>query len=276
MRHRFTISGTYAIPGRKGFAQMLQGWSINSATIIQTGTPWGINDTTTDFAGIGEAFVRDNPQANEGMQWDFFGNPNDFEAIHNFTGVDPTSGGTYTPCSKTVKINCVGGATLTGIPFFPGGGGIASPTANASCNQKAAAMGSLATASLNVLGCYALGSSVLVPPAYGSVGTMPRNPWRDQGFRNWDLSISKSFKFNERFSAQIRAEFFNVLNHVNFVNPFGGPGGSGTSNDINPSKAGSVGTGLGYVLNTPDAASSNPILGSGGNRDMQLGLKLIF
>jgi len=272
MRHRFTISGTYQLPGKKGFAQMLQGWGINTTAVIQTGTPWGVNDTSTDFAGVGEANGR-NPQANEGMQWDFFGNPNDFEAIHNFAGVNPTSGGTYTLCTKAIKTGCV--ANNTGIPFFPGGGGLATPTANATCNQKAAAMGPLATASLDVLGCYALGSSVLVPPAYGSFGTMPRNPWRDQGFRNWDLSISKAFKFNERFSAQFRVEFFNVLNHVNFVNPFGGPGGAGTPNDINPSKAGGA-AGFGYVLNTPDAASSNPILGSGGNRDMQLGLKLIF
>jgi hypothetical protein len=272
MRHRFTISGTYQIPGKKGFAQMLQGWGINTTAVIQTGTPWGVNDTSTDFAGIGEANGR-NPQANEGMQWDFFGNPNDFEAIHDFAGVNPTSGGTYTLCTKAIKTGCV--ANNTGIPFFPGGGGLATPTANATCNQKAASMGPLATASLDVLGCYALGSSVLVPPAYGSFGTMPRNPWRDQGFRNWDLSISKAFKFNERLSAQFRVEFFNVLNHVNFVNPFGGPGGAGTPNDINPSKAGGA-AGFGYVLNTPDAASSNPILGSGGNRDMQLGLKLIF
>jgi len=258
MRHRFTISGTYQIPGKKGFGQMLQGWSINTAAVIQTGTPWGINDTTTDFAGVGEAFARDNPQTNEGMQWNFFGNPNDFEAIHNFAGVTP------------------GPTGVTGIPFFPGKGGLATPTANAACNAKAASLGPLATASLDSLGCYALGSSVLIPAAYGSFGNMPRNPWRDQGFRNWDLSISKSFKFRERLTAEFRVEFFNVLNHVNFVNPFGGPGGSGTSNDINPSKAGQVATGLGYVLNTPDAASSNPILGSGGNRDMQLGLKLIF
>lgn len=278
MRHRFTISGTYALPGRKGFGQMLQGWSINTAAVIQTGTPWGVNDTSTDFAGVGEANGR-NPQANEGMQWDFFGNPNDFEAIHDFAGIDPTSGGKYTLCAPAANTNCVGGAkgkVLTGIPFFPGNTNVAAaPTANATCNQQAANFGPLATASLRVLGCYALGNSVLIPPAYGSFGTMPRNPWRDQGFRNWDLSISKGFKFNERFSAQFRVEFFNVLNHVSFVNPFGGPGGAGTANDINPSRA-SGGNGFGYVINTPDAASSNPILGSGGNRDMQLGLKLIF
>ena len=130
-------------------------------------------------------------------------------------------------------------------------------------------------ASLNNLGCYALGSSVLIPPAYGSFGTMGRNPWRDGGFRNVDASISKNIKITERLSAQFRAEVFNLFNHPDFVNPFGGPGGAGTPNDLNPSKAG-TGTGIGYVLNTPDAASSNPVLGSGGPRDIQLGLKLIF
>jgi hypothetical protein len=30
------------------------------------------------------------------------------------------------------------------------------------------------------------------------------------------------------------------------------------------------------VSNTPDAAGSNPVLGSGGARDLQLGLKLLF
>ena len=119
---------------------MLEGWSINTAAVIQTGTPWGVNDTTTDFAGVGEANGR-NPEANKGMQWDFFGNPSDFEAVHNFTGVDPTSGGTYKLCTKVLTSGCV--ANNTGIPFFPGGGALAAPTANATCNQKAAAMGPL-------------------------------------------------------------------------------------------------------------------------------------
>ena len=45
------------------------------------------------------------------------------------------------------------------------------------CNQKAAAMGPLATASLDVLGCYALGNSVLVPPPYGGYGITQYNLW---------------------------------------------------------------------------------------------------
>jgi hypothetical protein len=265
MRHRLTISGNYLIPGKKGFAQLLEGWSLNSSVVVSTGTPWGINDTSTDFGGIGEANGR-NPTGNEGVQWDFFGNPSDFEAIHNFAGVTPG------PALSTTK------PAPRGVPYWPGGGvpgTLATPTANSACNSAAAALGPLAMASLNNLGCYALGNSVLIPPPYGSLGTMPRNPWRDGGFRNVDASVSKNIKFTERLSAQFRAEVFNLFNHPDFVNPFGGPGGAGTPNDINPSRAGG-GTGLGYVLNTPDAASSNPVLGSGGPRDLQLGLKLIF
>jgi hypothetical protein len=259
MRHRLTISGNYLIPGKKGFGQVLEGWSVNSSVAVSSGTPWGINDTTTDFAGIGEANGR-NPQGNEGMQWNFYGNPSDFEAVHNFTGVTP------------------GPTGVGGVPFFSGGktkSSLTNPTSNATCNAKATALGPLAVASLNNLGCYALGNSILIPPAYGSFGNMGRNPWRDGGFRNVDASVTKTFKFKERLRAEFRAEVFNLFNHPDFVNPFGGPGGAGTPNDLNPSRAG-TGTGLGYVLNTPDAASSNPVLGSGGPRDLQLGLKLIF
>jgi hypothetical protein len=250
MRQRLTVSGNYLIPGPKRFTPLLGGWSVNASVVVSTGTPWGINDTSTDFAGIGEANGR-NPQGNEGMQWDFYGNPSDFQAVHNFTGVTP------------------GPTGVTGVPYWPG-------TSNPTCATDAAALGPLGTAALHNLGCYALGSSVLIPPAYGSFGTMPRNPWRDGGFRNVDASISKNFKIRERLSAEFRAEVFNLFNHPDFVNPYGGPGGAGTTNDINPSRAGSAGTGLGYVLNTTDAASSNPVLGSGGPRDIQLGLKLIF
>jgi Carboxypeptidase regulatory-like domain/TonB dependent receptor len=254
IQHRGTISGTYNIPGVKGFGQALQGWSINAVAIIQSGLPWGVSDASTDFAGTGE--FTGNTAANQGGQWDFFGNPRDFEANHNFTGVTP------------------GPTGQVGIPYFPGLGPTGGTlTANAACNAKAAALGPLAMASLSNLGCYALGSSVLIPPGYGSYGTTSRNMFRDHGYRNMDLSITKAFKFKERLTAQFRAEFFNILNHPNFVNPAGGPGGGGAS--LDPSAAGGS-TGLGYVSNTPDIASSNPVLGSGGPRAMQLGLKLIF
>jgi len=264
IRHKFTISGTYNLPAHKGFGQMLEGWSLNGAAIIQTGSPFHIADTTTDFSGTGEQLAT-GASGTEGSQWNFIGNPNDFTPQNNFGGVTP------------------GPTGVPGVPFFPGNCAkasakspcnvAASPTANATCNSAAAGFGPLATASLRVLGCYALGSSLLIPPAYGGYAVSQYNQWYDRGFRNVDLSVTKSFKFKERFTAQFRAEFFNVLNHVNFVNPWGGPGGGGGS--LNPSRA-SGGAGLFFVGATPDEASSNPVLGSGGARDIQLGLKLLF
>lgn len=267
MRHRFTLSGTYNLPGAKGFGQMLQGWALNFTSIIQTGTPWGVNDNRTDFVGTGETIRNGNPQASMGAQWNFIGNPSDFKAIHNFTSVNPLGNGSANGS--------------LGIPYYPGLGNAATPTNNPACNS-AAAGNVLAQASLAVLGCYALGNSVLVPPAYGSYGTMPRNPWRDQGFRNLDLSLTKLFSFRERWKIQLRGELFNVLNRANFTNPFGGPAGNAAN--LNPTTAGPggapvkgvPGVGFGAVQNTPDQASSNPVLGSGGARAIQVGLKLIF
>ena len=175
--------------------------------IVQSGLPWGISDTTTDFAGNGDSATAPS------NQWNFYGNPNDFTATRNFQSVPLSANGS------------------PGIPYFAG-------TSNAACMAQATANGPLAVASLTNLGCYALGSSILIPPAYGSFGTTARGMWRDGGFYNVDVSVTKSFKFKERLTAQFRAEFFNILNHPDFVNPAGGPGGGGAS--LNPSRAGST------------------------------------
>ena len=97
---------------------------------------------------------------------------------------------------------------------------------------------------------------------------MGRNIFRDQGYQNWDLSIFKNWKFKERLTAQFRAEFFNVLNH-----PLFGDVGSGHLATNDPSQGANA---FGLANATPDQASGNPVLGSGSNRDIQLGLKLIF
>jgi hypothetical protein len=255
IRHRFTLSMNYVIPGRKGFGQMLEGWGINSIVLIQSGLPWGLADLTTDFSGTNE--IANSAQA-RGEQWNFFGNPSDFTPVHGWT---ETNGGVLS-----------GGTG--GLPFFPGtatdptGNTIINPALPAACTSHAAANGPLGTASLANLGCFAVGNSVLIPAAYDSYGTTPQNLWRDGGFKNWDLSVTKQFKFKERLTAEFRVEFFNILNRPIFSNPSGGPGGA----IFDPSG----GAGLGIAPLTPDTYSSNPQLGSGGPRAMQLGLKLAF
>jgi hypothetical protein len=97
---------------------------------------------------------------------------------------------------------------------------------------------------------------------------MGRNIFRDTGFHNWDFSVTKNWKFRERFGAQFRVEFFNFLNHPNFANPFGGQNGWAHNDPSTQTFACSCAT--------PDVAASNPVIGSGGSRAVQLGLKLTF
>ena len=237
VRQRFTLSVTYAIPGRKGFAQTLEGWELTSIINLQSPQYWGPMDEGTDAAGIGSLPV--SPPANSPIRWNFFGDPNDFKS-------GPTPIPQYTVAS-------------------PGG----LPSA---CTSKALALDGgnpgPATAAVNLFGCYAKGNSVMIPPALGQFGNMGRNTFPDSGFKNVDFSVAKNWHFTERFHAQFRAEFFNVLNHPNFANPYGGQNGFG----LNDPSAASFGCGCA----TPDVAAANPVIGSGGSRAVQLGMKLIF
>ena len=221
---------------------MLAGWGFNTVLLGESGLPWGLADVSTDFSGTNEI----NSQGGTyGEQWNFFGKPTDFTPVHGWTDTNSLTGG---------------------VPYFGGGGSPGSETANATCNTRAAAIGPLAQASLSNLGCYAVGNSVLIPAAYGSYGNTRQNIFRDAGFKNWDISVNKVFTIGERLKAEGRVEIFNVLNHPNFSNPSGGPGG-GIGDP-------SGGPGFGFIGQTPDTYSSNPQLGSGGARAMQLGLKL--
>jgi hypothetical protein len=104
------------------------------------------------------------------------------------------------------------------------------------------------------------------PPCFGN---MPRNLFRGPHYRNWDFSLVKSFRITERFNAQLRGEFFNILNHPEF----GIPGSllvNAFNNDL--SSPGS----FGQVPGTPDVVAANPVIGTGGPRNIQLGLKFRF
>jgi carboxypeptidase family protein/TonB-dependent receptor-like protein len=245
IRHRFTLSLDYNLPGKKGYGQLLEGWSVNTVVLVTSGLPWGLSDQSDDFSGTNVI----NTQAQSfGEQWNFFGNPADFTPVHGWTD---TNGGWQN-----------GGG---GLPFFAGTGDPAAPTGNAACDAKAIAGGPLQIASAMTLGCYAVGNSVLLPAAYGSYGNTKANIWRDDGFKNMDFSVTKVFTFKERLKAEARVEIFNILNHPIWSNPSGGPGGGIQDPSTQP---------FGFVGLTPDSYSSNPQLGSGGARSMQLGLKL--
>jgi hypothetical protein len=84
------------------------------------------------------------------------------------------------------------------------------------------------------------------------------------------LSIFKNFTIKERYSIQGRWEIFNILNHPIAANP------SGASSFVNTGNSPSPNTAFGASFLTPDFAAGNPLIGSGSQRVMQIGLKITF
>src|SRR5437016_3979045 len=247
IRHRFTLTGSYDIPGINGFGQLLKGWKINTILNLQTAQPWMAFDTANNFSGSGDNSDR----------WNFFGNPRDFK-----------SGADSIPyCSGPGAEGC---STISGVSriqsFF-------SPAASTAMWAQCAAVAP-DPSTLTEGGCYVAGKTVLVPPRRGTFGTMGRNIFRDSAFKNVDFSLFKNFTFKERYNAQFRVEFFNLFNHPVITNPYGASNGyggaSGGTNDMGTSST------FGCGCATPDVAAGNPLVGSGGSRDIQLGLKFTF
>ena len=112
----------------------------------------------------------------------------------------------------------------------------------------------------------------MLPPALGTLGTMGRNIFRNNGLHLTDFSVTKKWRLTERFSAQFRAEFFNILNITTYANPSYPGQTTGSGQHGNPTTTG----GLGTALATPDVVNANPQVGSGAARSTQLGLKFIF
>ena len=94
-------------------------------------------------------------------------------------------------------------------------------------------------------------------PQQGSFGDVGLNTLRGPGVENWDTSLLKSFPISEQRRFEFRAEFYNLLNHANFL--FAAPG---PQNGNNATVLGS--TTFGYVT-----AARAP-------RQIQLGLKFYY
>ena len=121
-----------------------------------------------------------------------------------------------------------------------------------------------------------------VQPAFGNFGDLGRNAIYGPGYSNVDFSLTKNTRITERVGVQIRAEFFNLFNHPNFAVPNHNitPGLLNDGTQIVPNLAAYDTNGnllpVGQITQTPDVAQTNPGLGGGGPRVIQLGLKVVF
>jgi len=100
-------------------------------------------------------------------------------------------------------------------------------------------------------------------PDFGTFGNLGRNAIYGPGYANLDFSITKNTQITDRLGLQLRAEFFNLFNHPNFAQP---------DHNISPGDSNPQG----QITQTPDVAQTNPGLGGGGPRVIQLGVKVLF
>ena len=94
-----------------------------------------------------------------------------------------------------------------------------------------------------------------VPAGFGDMG---RNALYGPGLEDVDLALYKDTKITERFTAQFRAETFNLFNHPNFGQP----------NRVVSTAAGNT---FGQI-----SATRSPVGDFGSSRQIQLALKLLF
>jgi hypothetical protein len=92
----------------------------------------------------------------------------------------------------------------------------------------------------------------------GTFGNAGRNIIQGPGYKTWDTSLVKQFAIDEQKHFEFRAEFFNVLNHVNYL--FGQFGA--ISAEPTPLELGQTGFGLPLAARAP--------------RQIQLALKFYF
>jgi len=128
---------------------------------------------------------------------------------------------------------------------------------------------------------------------YGSLG---RNALVGPTFKQLDIALYKDTALTEHLTMQLRADFFNILNHPNFSNPvlpafiadpaanpisplFVYPDGThGCACGFAPPNASNreVGNGAYQITATGDVGIGNPFLGGGGPRGIQLAVKFSF
>jgi hypothetical protein len=106
-----------------------------------------------------------------------------------------------------------------------------------------------------------LNPSAFTVPAAGAAGNVGKGALVGPGLFNWDMGLFKNIRITERWNAQLRGEFFNVLNHANFTN----------SNNNYPANNVS-GANFGTITNAYGSLIQDPF----GPRIIQLALKVTF
>ena len=100
-------------------------------------------------------------------------------------------------------------------------------------------------------------TSVFALAPVGTVGTAGRTVFRGPGVGNWDASMAKSFRIQERVQLRIRVEAYNAFNHTQF-------NGVNATAQFNPTTGAQTNAAFGQITSTRSP------------RTVQLGARLSF
>jgi len=114
-------------------------------------------------------------------------------------------------------------------------------------------------------------------PGTRHFGNLGRNSLRGLPYKNWDFALYKNTNFKEHLSLQLRAEFFNIVNHPNFSSPLL-PAfiADAAPNGFAQNGSREVSAGYYAITATGDVGIGNPFLGGAGPRGIQLAAKFTF
>lgn len=239
IRHRITMSGGWDLPfdrmWNSGPKRLTQGWSLFPIFTWHTGLPYDV------FATLPEEYIY-NAEGPSGA-----GDPYNVHA--NITG--PLT--QFNPGRAQTFTNPNTGSSTTGNFLFN-----PASLSNAQCGD------------VNHSGPCTPGPTILpsdaqvvANPALATYGTLPRNYLRGPGYINLDMAVSKTTAISERLKLEFRAEFFNIFNHANFLNP----------NIINSYQGFYTGGGQGTNPNSP---TFGEITSTADPRIIQFALRLSF
>src|SRR3984957_15202370 len=105
-------------------------------------------------------------------------------------------------------------------------------------------------------------------PAPGTFGDARRNTLIGPGYANVNLSLAKEFPIHESISLEVRADAYNMFNHINWGNPDANVGYNACTNS-----SVSCGATSGTLADTTAGQVTSPV---GGTRIIQLGAHLRF
>jgi len=105
-------------------------------------------------------------------------------------------------------------------------------------------------------------------------GNLRRNQIAGPGFRDLDLSVVKNIQIKEQLKLQLRAEMFNLFNHINLASGVGSVGGSCGADPT--TGICTTAKGFGQVTDTIGDFNGAPGIGPGEAFNLQLAAKIIF